>query len=197
MIGVEKKEDVVSERPTTVPADQTFTGTIRIKLCEASGLRPTDLQTRLKNMSFLKPEDPLLDAYVSIDVDDNILLRSSTVPKTYDPVWNEYFTQDVHEANRLGLTVFHDAVIEDLFVANCKLSFSELIQREIAEDQEFWVCIHVIISYTYLDLETFYTIIKIMYVPMIKLNQVKQNFLAYNMFITLKYLYSQKEYSLL
>jgi len=122
-----------------VATDQTFTGTIRIKLCEASGLRPTDLQTRLKNMSFLKPEDPLIDSYVSIDVDDNILLRSTTVPKTYDPVWNEYFTQDVHEANRLGLTVFHDAVIEDLFVANCKLSFSELIQREISEDQEFWV----------------------------------------------------------
>lgn len=138
MIGVEKKDD--GDR-STVSMDQTFTGTIRIKLCEASGLRPTDLQTRLKNMSFLKPEDPLLDAYVSIDVDDNILLRSSTVPKTYDPVWNEYFTQDVHDANRLGLTVFHDAVIEDLFVANCKLSFSELIQREISEDQEFWVCI--------------------------------------------------------
>ncbi|XP_001947622.2 protein kinase C [Acyrthosiphon pisum] len=136
MIGAEKKDD--GDR-SVVSMDQTFTGTIRIKLCEASGLRPTDLQTRLKNMSFLKPEDPLLDAYVSIDVDDNILLRSSTVPKTYDPVWNEYFTQDVHDANRLGLTVFHDAVIEDLFVANCKLSFSELIQREISEDQEFWV----------------------------------------------------------
>lgn len=142
MSGVEKKEDAAAAGGdrAAVPADQTFTGTIRIKLCEASGLRPTDLQTRLKNMSFLKPEDPLLDAYVSIDVDDNILLRSATIPKTYDPVWNEYFTQDVHEANRLGLTVFHDAVIEDLFVANCKLSFSELIQREISEDQEFWVC---------------------------------------------------------
>lgn len=140
MIGVDKKEEVVGGDRPTVSMDQTFTGTIRIKLCEASGLRPTDLQTRLKNMSFLKPEDPLLDAYVSIDVDDNILLRSATIPKTYDPVWNEYFTQDVHKANRLGLTVFHDAVIEDLFVANCKLSFSELIQREISEDQEFWVC---------------------------------------------------------
>lgn len=141
MIGVEKKEDA-GDRPA-VPMDQTFTGTIRIKLYEASGLRPTDLQTRLKNMSmsFLKPEDPLLDAYVSIDVDDNTLLRSTTMPKTYDPVWNEYFTQDVHEGNRLGLTVFHDAVIEDLFVANCKLSFSELIQREMSEDQEFWVSV--------------------------------------------------------
>ncbi|VVC29776.1 Protein kinase, ATP binding site,C2 domain,AGC-kinase, C-terminal,Protein kinase domain,Serine/threonine- [Cinara cedri] len=140
---IDKKEDPVGNRPKVDqrPMDQTFTGTMRIKLCEASGLRPTDLQTRLKNMtSFLpKPEDPLLDAYVSIDVDDNILLRSSTVPKTYDPVWNEYFTQNVHQANRLGLTVFHDAVIEDLFVANCKLSFSELIQRENSEDQEFWV----------------------------------------------------------
>lgn len=142
MHGVDKKLDGAGDRPK-VPVNQSFTGTIRIKLCEASGLRPTDLQTRLKNMtSFLpKPDDPLLDAYVSIDVDDNILLRSSTVPKTYDPVWNEYFTQEVHHANRLGLTVFHDAVIEDLFVANCKLSFNELIHRENSDDQEFWVCI--------------------------------------------------------
>lgn len=154
MIGVDKKE--IDDRPK-MTVDHTFTGTIRIKLCEASGLRPTDLQTRLKNMSFLKPEDPLLDAYVSIDVDDNILLRSATVPKTYDPVWNEYFTQDVQEANQLGLTVFHDAVIEDLFVANCKLSFSELIQREISEDQEFWVCIRFkLFYYTSVILYTYY-----------------------------------------
>jgi len=143
MIGAEKKDEVVGgggDRPAKVPMEKTFTGTIRIKLCEASDLRPTDLQTRLKNMSFLKPEDPLLDAYVSIDVDDNILLRSNTVTKTYNPVWNEYFTQDVHDANRLGLTVFHDAVIEDLFVANCKLSFSELIQREKSGEQDIRVC---------------------------------------------------------
>lgn len=190
MISVDnKKVDVVGDHPAAASAstaaaavtlDQTFTGTIRIKLYEASGLRPTDLQTRLKNMSFLKPEDPLLDSYVSIDVDDNILLRSATVPKTYDPVWNEYFTQDVHEANRLGLTVFHDAVIEDLFVANCKLSFSELIQREISEDQEFWVCTYNALIYQYLacaHLPTYYPVMYIytyLFAPILRL--IKQSF---------------------
>lgn len=48
-----------------------FTGTIRITICEASGLKPTDFQTR-HNMNFGKPaDDQPMDPYVSIDVDDS------------------------------------------------------------------------------------------------------------------------------
>lgn len=48
-----------------------FTGTIRITICEASGLKPTDFQTR-HNMTFGKPADEQpMDPYVSIDVDDS------------------------------------------------------------------------------------------------------------------------------
>lgn len=47
-----------------------FNGRLQIKVCEASGLRPTDFQKR-HNMTFGKPDDtPNIDPYVSIDVDD-------------------------------------------------------------------------------------------------------------------------------
>lgn len=49
-----------------------FTGTVRIKVCEATGLRPTDFQRR-HNMTFGKPDEQLIDPYVSIDVDENHL----------------------------------------------------------------------------------------------------------------------------
>lgn len=49
-----------------------FTGTVRIKLCEAVGLRPTDFQRR-HNMTFGKPDEQLIDPYVKIDVDENHL----------------------------------------------------------------------------------------------------------------------------
>lgn len=49
-----------------------FTGTVRIKVCEATGLRPTDFQRR-HTMNFGKPDEQLIDPYVSIDVDENHL----------------------------------------------------------------------------------------------------------------------------
>ncbi|RZF43080.1 hypothetical protein LSTR_LSTR001258 [Laodelphax striatellus] len=109
-----------------------FSGTVRVKLCEATGLRPTDFQTRLGLWDHIDP-------YVAIDVDENHLDRSTTKPKTFDPVWNEFFTHDVQNAVNLGLTVFHDAAIPpDDFVANCTISFEELLQRD-KEAVDFWV----------------------------------------------------------
>lgn len=49
-----------------------FSGTIRMKVCEASGLRPTDFQKR-HTMTFGKPDDQLIDPYISVDVDENHL----------------------------------------------------------------------------------------------------------------------------
>lgn len=49
-----------------------FTGTVRIKICEACGLRPTDFQRR-HNMTFGKADEQPIDPYVSIDVDENHL----------------------------------------------------------------------------------------------------------------------------
>ncbi|XP_053613276.1 protein kinase C isoform X3 [Plodia interpunctella] len=115
-----------------------FSGTVRVKVCEATGLRPTDFQKR-HNMTFGKPDDQPIDPYVSIDADEHHIARSTTKPKTFDPVWNEHFTQDVHNVTNLGITVFHDAAIPpDDFVANCMIPFEDLMHRD-KDASDFWV----------------------------------------------------------
>ncbi|KAF5300530.1 hypothetical protein FQR65_LT09151 [Abscondita terminalis] len=115
-----------------------FTGTVGVKICEASGLRPTDFQKR-HNMTFGKLEEQLIDPYVTIDVDESHVAQSTTKQKTFDPVWNEYFEQKVENAKTLTLTVFHDASIPpDDFVANCSIPFDDLMNRD-KDAGDFWV----------------------------------------------------------
>lgn len=65
--------------------------------------------------------------------------RSTTKPKTSNPVWNEYFIHEVHNAKNIGLTVFHDAAIPpDDFVANCTIPLEDLTHKK-KEQQDFWV----------------------------------------------------------
>ncbi|XP_015185036.1 PREDICTED: protein kinase C isoform X2 [Polistes dominula] len=110
-----------------------FTGIMKIEICEAVGLRATDKQRKFWQ------DEPILDPYVQIDVDENHLDRSSTKPKTSDPVWNESFTREVRNAVNLGLTVFHDAALPpDYFVANCSIPFEELVSRNDMT-ADFWV----------------------------------------------------------
>ncbi|KAL6433766.1 hypothetical protein ACFW04_005782 [Cataglyphis niger] len=110
-----------------------FTGTIKIEICEAMGLRATDKQRKFWQ------DEPILDPYVQLDVDENHLDRSTTKPKTFDPVWNECFTYEVQDAVMLGLTVFHDAALPpDYFVANCSIPFEELVNRN-DKATDFWV----------------------------------------------------------
>lgn len=110
-----------------------FSGTMRIEICEAVGLRATDKQRKFWQ------DEPILDPYVLLDVDQNHLNRSSTKPKTFDPVWNESFTHEVQDAVILGLTVFHDAALSpDYFVANCSIPFEELVTRN-DKTADFWV----------------------------------------------------------
>ncbi|KAK9891038.1 hypothetical protein WA026_013368 [Henosepilachna vigintioctopunctata] len=117
-----------------------FTGTIRIKICEAQGLRPTDCSKR-HNMAFGKNDDTqLMDPYVTIDVDDDThVAQTTSKPKTLDPVWNELFEHTVENAKTITLTVFHDAVISpDVFVANCSIHFEDLMATD-REEKDLWV----------------------------------------------------------
>ncbi|XP_066596502.1 protein kinase C [Prorops nasuta] len=110
-----------------------FTGTIKIEICEAAGLKATDKQRKFWQ------DEPILDPYVQLDVDENHLNRTTTKPKTSDPVWNETFIHDVQDAVMLGLTVFHDAALPpDYFVANCSIPFEELASRN-DKTTDFWV----------------------------------------------------------
>lgn len=45
-------------------------------------------------------DDQPIDPYVSIDADEHHLDRSTTKPKTFDPVWNETFIHEVHNVTR-------------------------------------------------------------------------------------------------
>ncbi|XP_066155846.1 protein kinase C isoform X1 [Euwallacea fornicatus] len=104
-----------------------FTGTVRVKICEAQGLRPTDYS---KRHAFGKDEQPL-DPYVTVVVDDTQFGRTTTKQKTFDPVWNEQFEHGVENSKSITLTVFHDAAIPpDVFVANITIPFEDLLSRD-------------------------------------------------------------------
>lgn len=133
----------------------TFTGTVKLKICEAVELKPTDLTTRHVNVVGSKPQLMLIDPYVSINVDDILISRSTTKQRTFKPVWNEYFTAEVHGAQNLGFTVFHAAIPSDDFVANCTVSFDELVnsaKEQASNENDIWIDlepggkIHVVIE---------------------------------------------------
>ncbi|KAG8177378.1 hypothetical protein JTE90_015932 [Oedothorax gibbosus] len=132
-----------------------FSGTIKLKVCEAVDLRPTEFATRHAPVVG-KSQPMLIDPYVAVDVDEIHVDRSTTRQKTFRPVWNESFTTEVHSGQTLGLTVFHDATIPpDDFVANCNVSFEELLHsaKESGKcESDVWIDlepggkIHVIIE---------------------------------------------------
>ena len=102
-----------------------FNGTIKLKICEAVDLRPTDFATRHQVGS--QKNVQVIDPYISVDVDDVPVARTTTKQKSVKPTWNEDFTTEVHNGQTIGLTVFHDAAIPpDEFVANCTIAFDDL-----------------------------------------------------------------------
>lgn len=81
-------------------------------------------------MTFGKPDEQLIDPYVTIDVDETHVAQTTTKQKTFSPVWNESFEHSVENAKTLTLTVFHDAAIPpDDFVANCSIPFEDLLNK--------------------------------------------------------------------
>lgn len=120
----------------------TFTGTVKLKICEAVELKPTELTTRHANLVCSSPDPMLIDPYVSINVDDILVSRSSTKQRTFSPVWNESFTAEVRDAQNLGLAVFHAALASDDFVANCTLSLDELVslaRERDSNENDIWI----------------------------------------------------------
>jgi novel protein kinase C epsilon type len=111
-----------------------FNGRLKITVIGAKGLQLTNFMTRHQMAVTLEP-------YVAIDVDEVSIMRTSTKSKTHEPSWNETFTTDLlRNAEEVGFTVFHDSTIPpDDFIANCKLSLSELIEKEDQPLHELWV----------------------------------------------------------
>lgn len=125
-----------------------FNGSMKLKICEAVDLRPTDYSARFSMGATKKDMEAALDPYIAFDVDELHIARTTTKGKTSKPVWNEEFTAEVHNGQNFGLTVFHDAAIPpDDFVANCSLSFQDLKnQSDIWIDLEPSGKVHVIIE---------------------------------------------------
>ncbi|XP_046444312.1 calcium-independent protein kinase C-like [Daphnia pulex] len=117
-----------------------FTGTLKVKLVEAVDLRPTDFQRRHNVGLAGKLVENTMDPYVFIDIDEVHVHRTTTKQKTFCPTWNETFQSEVQSGTNLGLTVFHDAAIPpDDFVANCSISFDELINITKDANSDIWV----------------------------------------------------------
>ena len=113
-----------------------FNGRLKITVIEAKGLQHTNFMTRHQPSMAVN-----LEPYVAIDVDEVSIERTATKSKTHEPTWNETFTTDLlRNADEVGFTVFHDATIPpDDFIANCKISLSELIEKEEQPVHELWV----------------------------------------------------------
>lgn len=113
-----------------------FSGKVKIEICEAKELRATDKQRKF----WKEKEEPTLDPYVQLDVDELHLARTTTKLKTSYPVWNECFIHEVQQALFLGLTIFHDAVLPpDYFIANCKIPFTDLVKSICNGFNDLWV----------------------------------------------------------
>ncbi|HIE82972.1 MAG TPA: hypothetical protein EYQ00_03605 [Dehalococcoidia bacterium] len=113
-----------------------FNGRLKITVVGAKSLKLTNFMTRHQHQMAVT-----LGPYVNIDVDEVSIERTSTKSKTHEPTWNETFTTDLlRNADEVGFTVFHDATIPpDDFIANCKISLSELIEKEEQPLHELFV----------------------------------------------------------
>lgn len=116
-----------------------FNGRLKITVIGALELKHTSFMVRLGGPN--KDKEVQLDPYVAVDVDEVAIERTSTKPKNKEPTWNETFTTDLlRNAEEVGFTVFHDAPLPpDDFIANCKISLAELIEREDQPLHEEWV----------------------------------------------------------
>lgn len=113
-----------------------FNGSMKIKICEAADLKATDFATRHSR------QISVLDPYISIDVDDIHVARTTSKQKSNRPTWNEEFRTEVHNGQNVGFTVFHDAAIPpDIFIANCTVAFEDLATSPCLD---IWVTIIII-----------------------------------------------------
>ncbi|VDD80793.1 unnamed protein product [Mesocestoides corti] len=111
-----------------------FSGTIHIQVLEATELKATACATRHAVGPAAKLYE-LLDPYVTIEVDDLAIAKTSTKSKTNSPRWKENVKAEVTSAQRLTFTVYHDAAIPpDDFVA-----IAELLMRNVRAGKEFWL----------------------------------------------------------
>ncbi|KAL9954223.1 hypothetical protein ACROYT_G041728 [Oculina patagonica] len=108
-----------------------FTGSVKLKVLEATDLKPAILAARR-----VKSIDP----YVSVHVDDVPIAQTTSKPKTSTPIWNEEFESDIENGETLGITVFHNAIMPpDPFVANSSVPLDMLEEIINSGTSDIWI----------------------------------------------------------
>lgn len=115
-----------------------FTGNLKLKIVEASDLKPTQVSVR---HSISKSQGMLIDPFVSIAVDESTINKTTPKSRTFKPVWNEAFDISLLDAKSLQLTVFHKSAFpNDEFVANCSIPFEDLLLNDDGNSEaDLWV----------------------------------------------------------
>lgn len=112
-----------------------FSGSVFVRVNEGTSLKPTAFIKRLPGLGSSQ-----LDTYVEINIDDHVIGKTSTKPKSLSPVWEEEFSDQVHNGVNMAFRIFHDASVgEDDFVADAQLSFKQIIEKEQSGYKEFWL----------------------------------------------------------
>lgn len=112
-----------------------FTGTLKLRIVEATDLKPTEAAVRLPGN-----RKTTIDPYVSIAIERGVpqCLKTTSKSKTCSPVWNEDFTADVQGGQALSIAVFDDRPLPpDEFVADCTISFDDMMGQTVSD---VWVC---------------------------------------------------------
>ncbi|XP_022090552.1 protein kinase C epsilon type-like isoform X1 [Acanthaster planci] len=122
-----------------------FNGTIRMRVCEAVDLKPTEFSTRHSVTSKdSKKGGTTIDPYIIITVDDQHVGTTTIKQKTVRPSWNEDFDAKVQNGENVLLTVYHSSIISsDDFVANCTVAIEDLLQNGVnkngASISDIWI----------------------------------------------------------
>lgn len=109
-----------------------FTGALKLKILEATDLKPT-------NLGHYGTKLTVIDPYLSVNVDDILVAQTASKAKTPCPVWNEEFETDIENGQNLGITVFHNSIVPpDPFVANITVAIEDIIGAG-RSNSDFWV----------------------------------------------------------
>lgn len=107
-----------------------FSGSINLTVIEANDLQPISLPGGRK----LDKMDP----YAVIDFDEIYFGSTTSKAKTSNPYWMEEFVEDVHDAIRLGVTIFHKSIVPpDPFIAHVQVPLDELMEGQDTTTKSF------------------------------------------------------------
>jgi len=118
-----------------------FTGSLKVKICEAKDLQLTERMKRYVGVAGVKsPLELTLDPYVILEINERQMHKTAPKQKSFSPVWNEIYEDVVAGGTVLGFKVFHDnAVGDDDFVANADLPFEDLLADGPQNKHDFWL----------------------------------------------------------